>query len=331
MIADMHCDLLCYLSRDPKRTPFDPAVRCSIPQLKEGNVKLQTMAIFTETAPGSADSGHAQAEVYRKLPKLYPDIFEFVHQGILPETITDSEKIFIVPAIENASSFCEEGEDLEKALQRLADWQRKIGKLSYISLTWNTENRFGGGALTRIGLKDDGRRLLDYLVQKGIALDLSHASDYLAYDLLNEIDKRNLKLPVVASHSNLRSIVNVPRNLPDDLAKEILRRGGIIGMNFIRFFLGEHSIDNFSCQLESFLKLGASRQVCFGADFYYGDDVSPAHRKPPEVCFFPSYDHAGTYPKVLELWRRHGVASEEMITNVSHQNLIKFLCDKIYK
>lgn len=329
-IADLHCDLLCYLSRDPKRTPYDPSVRCSIPQLKLGNVKLQTMAIFTETGPDSAKSGHNQVEVFRNLPKLYPNIFELMHPGILPDDLKKSEKIFILPAIENASSFCEENENLEKALQRINDWQRKMGKFAYVSLTWNSENRFGGGAFTRIGLKEDGKRLLDYLCQKGIALDLSHASDHLAYDLLNEIDKKGFKLPVIASHSNLRALVDVPRNLPDDLAKEIVRRGGIIGMNFIRYFVGEESVDNFSRQLERFISLGASTQLCFGADFFFGDDVSPAFRKPPEVCFFPQYDNAEAYPRLLDLWRKHNVASHEILENVSYDNLVNFLCKKIY-
>lgn len=330
-IADLHCDLLCYLSRNPNRSPYDPAVRCSIPQLNAGNVKLQIMAIFTETAAGSSASGHAQTEEFRKLLQLHPTVFEPILQGTTVKTLEASKKIAIAPAIENASSFCEEGEDLEKALAKLTAWQHAIGKFAYISLTWNTENRFGGGAHTKVGLKDDGKRLLEYLCQRGIALDFSHASDHLAYDLLNEIDKRSWHLPLVASHSNLRAIADVPRNLPDELAQEIVRRGGLIGMNFVRYFVGESSPDNFSRQLEHFLSLGAAQQICFGADFFHLDDVSPSYRKPPEVTFFPSYDHAGTYHKVLNLWHTRGLTSEETSAQVSYYNLANFLCEKIYK
>lgn len=135
-----------------------------------------------------------------------------------------TNKIGIIPAIENASAICNEKEDLSIALERLTALQRRIGKLLYVSLTWNHENRFGGGNHTEKGLKNDGKLLVDYLCHKGIALDFSHASDYLAYDLLNYIEKKGLRLPLLASHSNMRSIADFPRNLPDEIAKEIIKK-----------------------------------------------------------------------------------------------------------
>lgn len=330
IIADLHCDLLCYLSNDSRRTPFDVAVRCSIPQLRKGRVKLQTMAIFTETSPGSSQQGFAQVEVFNNLPKLYGDTFEILNQVRSLDELESQDKIFILPAVENASSFCEEDEELTKALARFSLWQRKMGKPAYVSLTWNTENRFGGGAMTDIGLKDDGRRLVDFLSSKTIALDFSHASDRLAYDLLNYIDKQALSIPLIASHSNLRSVVNVPRNLPDDLAKEILKRNGLIGMNFVRYFIGAETPDYFSRQLERFITLGAARQLCFGADFFYGEDVSPAYRKQPEVYFFPNYGDASTYPEIINLWRKHAVVEENILADVCCNNLVRFLEEKIY-
>ena len=108
----------------------------------------------------------------------------------------------------------------------------------YVSFTWNMENRFGGGALTTVGLKDDGKRLLEVLATNRIAVDLSHASDRLAYDIFNYIDKHKLDMKVIASHSVMRAIHHAPRNLPDEIAKEIIKRKGIIGLNFIAKFIG---------------------------------------------------------------------------------------------
>ena len=149
-IADLHCDLLCYLSRHATHTPYDLAVRCAIPQLHEGFVKIQTMAIFTETMPGSAKSGFAQAEIFKNLPQHYPGIFELLRRSEQIELLPHSKAIGILPAIENASSFCEESDDLESALKQLTSWQRKIGKLVYMSLTWNT-----GKPLRRRGIHVD--------------------------------------------------------------------------------------------------------------------------------------------------------------------------------
>lgn len=324
-IADLHCDLLCYLQRDPRRTADDPAVRCSIPQLREGNVKLQTLAIFAETGPGSAEVGKEQAKLFKSLVKNYPNTLERIRSAEQLEQLADSDKIRIVPAIENASAFCGEGEDLDEALKNLTAIQKSVGKLFYMSLTWNTENRFGGGVFTRVGLKNDGKRLLDYLGQRGIALDFSHASDYLAFDLLNYIDKQGLTVPVMASHSNLRSVANFARNLPDEIVREIIKREGLIGLNFIRYLLGGESPHAFGKHLTYLLSLGGGRQICFGADFFYPDDVSSENCKPVEKLFFPAFDHAGAYQRMVELCCRQLGLSNKVLLDLCYQNVVCFL------
>lgn len=329
-LTDLHCDLLWYLSLNPKRTATDAEARCAIPQLKEGKVKIQTMAIFVETNPESYQSAQKQADIYRKLPSIYPDAFRFMHQLSDLDDLHSQEKIGIVPAIENASAICHEDEDLENTLKQLTILQKKIGRLLYVSPTWNCENRFGGGASTKIGLKEDGKVLVDYLNERGIALDFSHTSDYLAYDLLNYIDKKGLHLPVIASHSNMRAVTNVQRNLPDEVAREIIKRDGLIGINFVRSFVGNDSPDYFSRHLEHLLKLGGERNVCFGADFFCVDDLPLEIRKPLDATFFPGYNHAGTYGKVLELWKRELSLSDENLEAACHGNFLRFLRKKFF-
>lgn len=325
-IADLHCDLLCYLHGDKSRTANDPSVRCSISQLREGNVHFQTMAIFTETKKGSAAKGIAQARIFQDLPLRYPDTFEIA----LDLKTLPKDKINIFAAIENASSISEENEKLEEAFRRLITLNAYCGKLLYISLTWNTENRFGGGAHTNIGLKDDGKRFLDFLHKRRLAVDLSHASDKLAYDIINHIDKQGSDVPILASHSNCRSITDVPRNLPDDLIREILKRKGVIGLNMIREFVGHDDPDTLYKHLEHIQSLGGSQHLCLGADFFYGEDVSPENRKTPEQLFFPSMSNASVYPQVFELWETSKLIDKKILENVAHGNLMRFLESRIF-
>jgi membrane dipeptidase len=321
-IADLHCDLLWYLSLDEKRTANDLEVRCAIPQLKSGNVYLQTMAIFVETGNGSVDQAKKQAEIFCELPTKYPEIFKW-HK----KNDGNDFRIAIIPAIENASAICDEHEDLIKALERFTALQRKIGKMLYVSLTWNGENRFGGGALTKIGLKNDGKQLVDYLYEHAIAVDLSHTSDYLAFDLLNYIDKKNLSIPIMASHSNMRVISNVPRNLPDDIAKEIVNKKGLIGINFVRDFIGKDS-GYFVKQLESMLNIGGEESICFGADFFCEKDLPFEIRKPKDVYFFPGYNNAGVYEKVIHLWKRELKISDVILEKICMGNFLRFIENK---
>ena len=63
-VIDLHCDLLGYLAMSPDRTPEDPIVRCSLPQLKAGNVKTQVLAISSETNYTSLNFGLKQLEAF---------------------------------------------------------------------------------------------------------------------------------------------------------------------------------------------------------------------------------------------------------------------------
>lgn len=329
-IADLHCDLLFYLRVDPSRSPFNDDSRCSIPQLRKGNVKLQTLAIFTETQQGSSAQGMEQAEIFKTLAGKYPDEFQPVQSPQQLLGLLEGSRIGIISAIENASSFCEEEGLLSDGLENLRTLFGKVGRPLYISLTWNTENRFGGGAKTQKGLKEDGARLLEFLDGKQIAVDLSHASDLLAVDILSYMDAKNLHIPLVASHSNVRSVTEVWRNLPDELIKEVIRRGGVIGLNFVRPFLGEDPVRGFIRHVEAFMKLGAVNQICFGADFFCDDDVvtlRPGSKSysDSDEWFFQDYANASCYGRLLDLLKSELDLSEEALIKLAYGNLFQYI------
>jgi microsomal dipeptidase-like Zn-dependent dipeptidase len=289
-VIDFHCDLLLYLAKKG-RTPFDEECRGSIPQMRLGGVCFQALPIFTETNSLSSYDGFRQAALFLELPQKYPEHYMFASNKKEIEEALKQNKIGICLAVENGSSLCSETDFLEEQLEKL----NQLPKPLYISLTWNSENRFGGGALTTVGLKPDGKRLLEFMSEKGIAVDLSHASDALAEEILEEIDKKNYPLKVMASHSNFRSVCRVPRNLPDHLAKEIFRRGGVIGLNFVGRFVGK-SFKNIFDHIEHGKKLGGEGHLCLGADFFFDEDL-PVVR---EWSFFEELSNASCYPKVFK-------------------------------
>lgn len=318
-IADLHCDLLCFLQGNPSRSAYDPIVRCSIPQLRQGHVKMQTMAVFAETAPDSLAKGMAQLNIYQLLPTYYPKDFRHATYPL-----QNSDKIALMLAFEGASTFCDEQEPIKKGLKRIQGIINSPIKPLYISLTWNQENRFGGGAHTDVGLKGDGRCLLDLLHATGVAIDLSHASDALAEDILCHIDKYKLQIPMMASHSNYRSVMDVPRNLPDALVQEIARRKGVIGLNFYRPFVGVDAERDLVRHLQRALELGGEDSIAFGADFFYDGDLPTSSKRQGEL-FFQEYGNASCYPKIMELFQTELGLSGEMLEKLSHGNVMRFI------
>jgi membrane dipeptidase len=317
-IADLHCDLLCYLAHDHQRSPYDRAVRCSIPQLQDGGVKMQVLAIYTSTHADSVIEGSQQVEQFHKLLNEHSDTFT-KYGG-------DPNKIAIAISIENASSIFNEEENLDSGFQRIIDIEENSSKIVYLSMTWNEANRFGGGAHSDKGITDDGRHLLHFLNERRIPIDLSHTSDQLAYSIIDEIDKHSLTLPIIASHSNARVVEHAARNLPDELIVEIVNRRGLIGLNFVRPFLG----DSIHKHVEHFLELGAENTLCFGADFFYGMDVPPQHRKDPKLLFSDAYRDASVYPNILDEWKDFLCLEEETIKNIAWNNFNRFLETEVY-
>ncbi|MDN3505662.1 MAG: membrane dipeptidase [Simkaniaceae bacterium] len=317
-IIDLHCDLLGCVEYNRGKYGFEsPEMNCSVPQLLQGNVKLQVLAVAAITKEDSSKVGKEQLKLYKELLASYP-----TQVGSFKEFSIQSPKIHFIFAIENASALLDEEEPLDLFFERFENC-RALNEILYISLTWNHENRFGGGNATQVGLKNDGEVVLQFLDRKKVAIDLSHTSDRLAWDILDYIEKHSLEIPVIASHSNFRVVKDEKRNLPDELAKEIIRRKGLIGLNFVRRFVGNLPSD-FLRHIEHALELGGEDVLCLGADFYGALDI-PAALCPgkQDSPFFESFSNSGCYPKWIALLR--GSISEECTKKICHQNALGFL------
>lgn len=320
-IFDLHCDLLSYLGNRSHADAFDPDLGCSIPHLRAGKVRLQVCAIFTGVEPNSPQKALRQAELFAQLPKKHKDYFYQARSLADFEKESNQFKTGILAAIENASGLANEQEALDTALSRLDRMHSLCGGIFYLSLTHHAENRFGGGNYTKVGLKDDGRILLEYLSEKGICIDLSHTSDALAGDILDFRAKKGLNLPIIASHSNFRAVWGHPRNLPDEWAKLIIEEKGLIGLNFVRAFLHDDDPHALIAHYEHALKLGGKHAIAFGADFFYTAD----HPDPTRIPFYhPSHQNASMFPKILQHWQALGM-EEEALHNLAFGNVAEFL------
>ncbi|HAS46470.1 MAG TPA: peptidase [Microscillaceae bacterium] len=325
-IFDLHCDLLSYLANHPKTTAENPEIGCALPHLKSGKVKVQTMAIYTPSSAGSTEYGQRQIEIYRQL--LDNGIFNAAHSlEQIKVILNDPARVGMVPAIENGSGFCEEDEPLQKGLERLDKMVEQLGKVLYISFTHHHENRFGGGNYTDIGLKKDGKALLEHLAENHpeIAVDLSHTSDELAYDILRYVSMKRLNIPIIASHSNFRTIWDNPRNLPDEYVQEIVERQGLIGMNFLRAYVHEEQPSKLLHHILYGINQKAHKHLAYGADFFFTGDHPDTSRVP---FFFPEHENASKYPEINRDLKDY--ISRQDIDALSYGNVLSFL-ERVWK
>lgn len=319
-IIDLHCDLLAYLAETPEGTAMDTEkIGCAVPFLREGNVKLQVMAMYSPVEKGSSEFALQESQIFKEMVQESGDWQPLTGLEDLA-ALPDLEKIGIIAAIENAAGFCEEDDDLKAGFRKLEDIISNVGRVFYITITHHTENRFGGGNFSKAGLKEDGKSLLDYLDGRRIAVDFSHTSDFLADGILNHIDRHHLQIPILASHSNFRYVCNHPRNLPDEIAREIIKRKGVIGMNFVRAFVSDKHPEALFDHIQYGIELGAEALLAFGADFFSTANHPDQSRAP---FFFPEHENAGKYPEILRDLQERLTSAQ--INGLAFKNALGFL------
>lgn len=131
------------------------------------------------------------------------------------------------------------------------------------SLGWNEKNPLTGSHVTGGGLTDMGREYVREAQRLGMLVDVSHISDEGFWDII-----KITQAPVVATHSNSRSICDNSRNLTDDMFRAICETDGIVGYNACAEFTGENSTMDAICDhIFHFLELDPSgRHIALGGD-----------------------------------------------------------------
>lgn len=145
----------------------------------------------------------------------------------------------------------------------LAGQMQKLG-FRFAMLTWNYENTYGCGAVTNqsMGLTQEGRERVKELLSQQIILDISHLSDQGAEDVFHLTDG-----PVIASHSNVRDVCAHPRNLKKEQIQELIRRNGLMGLNFYREFTGDQPVfTDLLRHIDAVLMLGGENILALGGD-----------------------------------------------------------------
>ena len=189
--------------------------------------------------------------------------------GVFKNNRINNEKINMLLAVENASMLAGDLSNISLLIEN---------KVRSVTLTWNGENELGSGAMCKrdIGLTSFGKEVVKMLEENNIAVDVSHASDKLFYDVV-----KIAKKPVIATHSNSRTVTDVKRNLTDEQFKIIRDMGGIVGINFYKGFLNndedEARIDDIIRHTEHFLNLSGENTIAIGSDFDGAD-------MPSDIC-----------------------------------------------
>ena len=260
----------------------------SIPDLAKSSISTFFGTIYTSQANNFCGYGNSsnreaafaagakQLEIYKNIESK--GLLSIQHEGC---KCRDSLSMLLLM----------EGADPIRSPEDVRWWAEQ--GLRIVGLTWSSGTRYAGGNDCDTGITDEGKELVASLDEHAIVHDASHLSDYAFDDLCS-----NAKGRIIASHSNSRVVLNnkSQRHLSDEQAKEIFRRGGVIGLNLCTQFLSktfdknntDATIDDCVEHIMHYCELAGNRtQVALGSDFDGGFSTAylPINLKHPnQIC-----------------------------------------------
>jgi membrane dipeptidase len=202
-----------------------------IPRLKEGGMHAPFFALWVPVYAPGAEAVRRTLDLRDAMQGLldaHPDQIELATTAADIQRIVKSGKISAFLTIEG-------GHQIDNDLRVLRMYY-KLGIRS-MTLTHFKNNDWADSSTdtpAHNGLTEFGKSVVKEMNRLGMLVDVSHVSDKTFYDAIAVSTK-----PVIVSHSSMRALSNVPRNVTDDMLRALAKNGGVIGINFGEGFVNE--------------------------------------------------------------------------------------------
>jgi len=237
LIFDAHIDTPRYVVDENYRLADEHGYyELDIPRMKKGKLGAVLFGIYAQPQDYAPQTWLPRSleclEALHREVKANRSDMEFAYTAADVERIHKSGKLAALASLEGghliADSF------------RVLRLFHQLG-IRYMTLAHFRSNNFAD-SMTDVevhnGLSKFGRELVREMNRIGMMVDVSHISDKAVLDAVEES-----KAPVLASHSSVKAIAPIARNMPDDVIKAVGRKGGVICINFHAGYLDQAAYD----------------------------------------------------------------------------------------
>jgi membrane dipeptidase len=200
-----------------------------LPRLRRGGVGAQFWSVYvpsTLIADAAVTATLEQIDLALRMIRAYPDDLE------LALTAADAERIFAAGKI--ASLLGAEGGHCIAGSLGVLRMLHALG-VRYMTLTHNHNVPWADSATDEPqarGLTSFGEEVVAEMQRLGMLVDLSHVSADTARAAM-----RVARAPVIFSHSSARALCDHPRNVPDDVLRDLAANGGVCMVTFVPEFV----------------------------------------------------------------------------------------------
>lgn len=296
-VADAHCDTLTKFEKNPFHTAD---AHWNIEKFNQAGGVLQYFAVFT---PPEFAGDSAIRFAVNSIGNFYSKNQEQTNLLLSADNFMD-DKVNILLSLEGASPIIDDLNNL-RAFYELG--VRAMG------LTWNHRNYAGDGIDNPYGLTSFGKELVQEMENLSMIVDVSHLNEAGFSDVV-----ANTQKPFIASHSNAYNVFAHPRNLKDEQIKEIIHRGGFIGMNFYPDIITddkENLKTGLLSHIEYMLNIGGEDILGMGADF----DGIP----------YAPFDDVRGYIELEAMLRNDLKLGDTLIDKIMYKNLLDYTLNHI--
>jgi membrane dipeptidase len=201
----------------------------NIPKMVEGGMDVSFMIVYVgqgPLTPEGYDNAYRQAvakfdAVHRLTEKIAPDS---IGLALSPAEVLALHKKHLRIAVIGV----ENGYPIGTDIKRVQEFYDRGGR--YMSLAHNGNSQLADsntgetqGYLYNNGLSPLGREVIAEMNRLGMMVDLSHPSKGANMEAM-----RLSKAPVIASHSGVRALADVSRNMDDEQLLALKKNGGVI-------------------------------------------------------------------------------------------------------
>jgi membrane dipeptidase len=213
-----------------------------IPRMRDGGLTAIFFSIWIDgkiMGPEAVKRALDQIDAVRETVRKHPDELILVTTA---DDIREAKKQHKIAALMGVEGGHMMGNDLA-VLRTFA----ALG-VRYMTLTHMVNNEWADSSTDKPahnGLTDFGKDVVREMNRLGMIVDISHVADKTFYDVLE-----TSKAPVFASHSSCRALCNAPRNMTDDMIRDLAKHGGVIQINYHVGFLSQQYRDFEGSHLE---------------------------------------------------------------------------------
>src|SRR5688572_2723673 len=232
IVVDGHCDTPYRLFRhNVHLDEHDTEAQADLRTLQESGITASFFAAYVP--PTYADRGAARfartlIHLIHHEAERRADALTLCTDSAGIRTAKRDGKIAIMIGIEGGHAI----EDSLDILRELYDRGARYPTLTHV----NTNNwcDSSGDAGRHGGLTDFGRDVIRTMNDLGMIVDISHVSDKAFFHTIE-----TTRVPIVATHSSCRTLCRHPRNMTDDMLRELARNGGVCMINFFSAFISD--------------------------------------------------------------------------------------------